>query len=793
MKIFIQQLKKLFICAAALCLTAQTAIVPAVAQTKRAGKKTVSQIEAAAPQTASKFEPIVSETAAPEMTEAWTSGILPAPLPVPSGSADETARRLAQFVAAKNLDSVPALLTALQLSGFFITGRDGAVVLAPPGGKGQGLTINGWEVAAAAKMLGDNRQTTLKDLGDRLRSIPALKNADVSRFIADGLRRQASNTENAFLRFYARFIIELGKNSPQPTDLTAASAPETATIDAVQHLLILRRLYGDVFAAAERRKSGIRTAARVDTLGGGGASFVKASYENAFAPRPAFFERGSPGFSAADSLTAFAATQPSVPCRMDGLAPTVMDAAATVAGVGFGELTGYLESALEGTAAGDAIEKYGKILNIANLLLAYAKFLQTYAALETKITMEDAPPLVRTKNSVAGERKRLKAVVRMNIGNWQMYNCIRTALNVTTGIDFATVNDGPIGGVGVTWHLDQGGAGDVYSNRGGLTGGEQFVGLKQDGAGNRIQNAGTSAGVRGANRVGNATYGKTDDNGAVTILLEGSPQKNAKTARALSVMKTARVRTTVKMKSGDLTGESVDVAGQVLGGVGGLITLPIELLYRMDWASTASLEVPVKDWEDCDGGWYGTITVTRRDQSSYDRQLPPSGYEKGSTNLIERAEITLNGNAPATARIFVDYKQLDETGASGRKCCSVSHSGKCRTEGDYDYRRTARTEAALSRDITLKDSGVFSLHDGAYWFEYSIGTHHAGGKNVFTNKVKNFCSSQNTNDTSESSFEYPLTLIARGEGKLDPDNPDVISGSLTEDDTTVTWNLQRCR
>jgi hypothetical protein len=100
------------------------------------------------------------------MSAVWTSGELPQPLPAPENAGDEYIAVLAQKIAARNDESIPALLTALQLSGFFITDKDGSPLHTPPNGRGQGLPINGWEAASAAKMYGDNRTVKLSDLGD---------------------------------------------------------------------------------------------------------------------------------------------------------------------------------------------------------------------------------------------------------------------------------------------------------------------------------------------------------------------------------------------------------------------------------------------------------------------------------------------------------------------------------------------------------------------------------------------------------------------------------------------------
>jgi hypothetical protein len=530
------------------------------------------------------------------LSAAWQSGELPQPLSLPPGNTDEVATILAKKVAAKNSESVAALLTALQLSGFFVTGKGGKVLLAPPDGKGQGLTINGWEIASMAKMLGDGKTTSLAELSGKLKLLEPFKNIEAGEYFLDGIRANAVNKENPFLRIWARFLIELGKNSPAKYDITAKPKQEQVLLDAVQHLLIMRRLYGDLYALSEKYKQPANGINQVNSsenrFAETGVKFINTRFSKQTARYPQFYE---------EFPSANAQNQQNKPCRMDGDAPTIMDAAATGAGYGFGKLMDYLAEHM-GEGAGAAIGKYTQAANLANIVLAYAKFIQTYAALETKIVVDGKSPLVRTKNSIPGGRKNLRAEVRMNLGNWQMYNCIRTVMNFA-GIDFATLNDGPLGGIGVTWHLDEGGAGDVYNNREGKTGSEQIVGFAQDNA-KRIQDKGKST--------GNLTYDKTDDNGIVSIILEGTPQRNVKVGQVMPIMKNAHVRTTIKMKAGEIKGDMVDVIGQALGGIGGLITMPLELLYRSDWISTAEADIPVKDWEECRGtGWHGAISYTR--------------------------------------------------------------------------------------------------------------------------------------------------------------------------------------
>lgn len=754
-------------------------------------------------------ELLASETNS-TMSSAWKNGVLPKPLPLPAGNTDEVTAILAQKIAAKNEESIPALLTALQLSGFFITDKEGKVFLAPPDGKGQGLTINGWEVASAAKMFGDGRATNLAELGEKLQSIPELKQADVDDFLLEGVRRNADNNRNAFLRIWARFIVELGKNSASKYNILSGASAEHVSLDAIQHLLLMRRLYGDAFALSQKYKPQTTGA---DFRRESEPHFIKAGFS---ANKFSAFQGGENHFRANEFVSnkMLPADEKQIPCRMDGNAPTVMDASATILGVGFGEFTGYLEDAFEGTPTGDNIKKFTKITGIMNILLAYAKFIQTYASLESKIVLEGSPPLVRTKNAVAGERKNLRTEVRVNIGNWQMYNCIRTAMNVTTGIDFATINDGPLSDVGIRWHLDEGGGKDVYSNTGGITGKEQIVGFAQTGS-TRIQDQGTSAGT-GNNAVKDVTYTKTDDKGIARIILEGSPQKNFKGANAVAVTKQAKIRTTIKMKAGEIKGDMVDVAGQAIAGIPGLITMPVELLYRMDWASVASLTVPVRDWEDCEGkGWNGTIEVSYRKTESWTK-VTNKGEHMSDQHHSGTEQYKWYYNYDAIFNVKDSPGEAYEDGgysatlkgkitAEALRVSKHKHSWTTKLNCFPDPTRIAGSNALTiikesgKIDETI-DDGTLRINGGEFKISFLISE--IGGTNVNTTNIKpfGFCMPEMnppTDTTHESSMSFSVEGITI-EGTLDPNNPNQIEGSksYTDDlgnEVVIRWSLRNCR
>lgn len=790
--------------------------------TSRTAKSTPPTTQAPAPKSAEIPFPKPEVSV---MFEPWRSGELPPPLPVPVGNGDEVAAILARKVTAKSNESVPALLTALQMAGFFVTGKDGKVALAPADGKGQGLTVNGWEVASIAKMLGDGRGITLAELDKDLQAVPLLsqlpqKNRNIGVLLLEGVRANAANPSNPYLKSWARFIIELGKSSAKAYDMRAVNDAAEIRLDPIQHLLITRRLYGDLWGHAEKARFQMM---RSRYSSPGGAQFVRASFDpgdaaNSSPALPPFgIETVNP-----ETAAAAQADEKSFPCRMDGNAPTVMDAGATLSGVGWDKLLGYLEDTYQGTPAEAAVKKFGMYQAAANAILAYAKFVQTYAALETRIVAEDADPLVRTKNAVPGGRKRLKAEVRMNIGNWQMYNCVRMVMNTTTGLDFATVNDGPIGDVGVQWGLTEGGAGDRYSNSTGLnSAGEQIVGFAAD-APRRIQDKGVGAGpgTTGA-RTSNLTFTKTDGQGVAENILEGTPQRNAKIGRVTEVRKQARVVTSIKIKAGEMKGDMVDVAGQAIAGIPGLITMPAELLYRTSWAASGALVVPVVDWEECQGGWSGTISITRRKTDSWKQDGEKKGvrtttasastlrtYKYDGTINIKNAVAVSSGGYTATNKT-VSALNIALKGESNATSEIVWEDEKTSYYHDScGQRMTKRTLHTKSRQEQsgigrgLAEGNLFvDLVSNRYRFNIVIPA--LAGKDTRTDlrEPSGYCSPEHNKaetSTRESSIEIGYMPIEIDDGVLNPKNPNLIDGSRSFTDPSgeeieIRWSLRNCR
>ena len=651
---------------------------------------------------------------AQSLSTAFNTGQLPQPARKPQGKPDELAAALAKSLAARDEQSMPALLTALMTAGVGIRDSDGAVTQTVE--PGQGLIFEAWEIASMAKMYGERRTVELSELSDGLRSVPELKQAPFEKIIIDGIRKQATSAHPE-LRFWARFIVELGLQSDEPYDLLRTDTDKKIRIDAIQSALILRRLSGDIYALGKRSQLAVN----------------------------------NPG-----SKLHFAHAPQSQPCRQSDMEATINDIRATALTSAFGGLLSWVESRIG--SSGDLVKAYGKFMNVANILLAYAKFIATYAALETEITIAN-PPLVRVTRAGSGESRQLTAKVSMNIGKWQQVNCFRWLLNAGTGLDFNLMNDGPLEGVGVNWLIVGGGFADAYHS-GDLS--QQIVQFK--GSGPRIQDAGTYAGIpgKGGTPVGNLTETKTDGQGNARIILEGANRRNYIPKPHVPVMKNAVVMTTVKLKGGDIKGDAVDVAGHLLGG---LLTLPAELLYRTAWASTARIEVPVKDFETCDGGWFGTVTYVEHREDKLGK------YETASRNHLETIEVK---GTTGTSQGKVDTKQIYEVQSPGPRSCGLN------------FRRhfiTGSEQRKADVRVLLDGTGGYKLFVNVPLME------------VTQRSEISACGHGNKEDMTltETHKSYGLA-VNNVEGKLDPENPVEISGSFeVHEHATLKWNLRRCQ
>ncbi len=351
----------------------------------------------------------------PSQPSQWASNVglpmdpLPEPMPAPSEDPDATAGTLAQLVLGGGPEALPALLTALSRSGFAVYGPDGQIAVRPAG-SAEGLFFEAWQVRSMVGGAGRHKHVSvpLSWLDEGLKvAIPALKGEPVAERLVDGVV-QSAQSDDPSVRFWARFVIELGKQSQTYAayDLAARPASDAVRLDVIQFALIARRLEADLGTAP--RAPAAQTARRSGWL-------------------------SMPVVYAAEPCT------PSGPPPRDHASRTV-----------FQQLMHWF------TTPGRAINSLVSD-SIANLM-DYAMLTLMMSALKVDVEMESAPPLRRTKTTTAGEPKKIKSVVTLDGTPLEWANCYRAWLN-SHGRELRSYprSNGPVPNVAVDFDLHDAG------------------------------------------------------------------------------------------------------------------------------------------------------------------------------------------------------------------------------------------------------------------------------------------------------------------------------------------------
>ena len=529
---------------------------------------------------------------------------LPSPAAAPAGDRIAAATSLAEQVRGGGERGAAALLTALRLSGIGVRGANGEMIVDPVRPY-QGTIINAWEIRPLVALARRERTVLipLEELALLVRTVaPPTRDVAIEAQLIDGIRHHATDSASA-LNFWANFVAALGDDdaafgAPAPG---TAGEEERVVLNGLQASLLMRRLATDILVRANPPQASSPLLAPLRWL----------------APRPLY-----------------AAASPAQ-CQLTETGQTIMDltafgSGAVVGGVKVGDLGfgGLMEAIFgEGTKAADRASLTGKV---AAAFLGYAQFIMTYLAVDAEITL-DQPPLPRTREPgpQTGETRNLVAVITMNTGDEQAVNCFRMMFN-SVGLDFSLPQGGPAKGAMVAWRGIEGFDQAAEALHRGPEAIVQFV----DDPANRIQNSASPQTSRNA-----IINQKADDNGTVRITVEGRGQKKPLPRDVGRVAKQATVGIQVALKGADLFGDVKDAASAGMAGAAGLVTLPLDLLYRMKWFSAAQLTFPVLDW-GAGKGWSGTVDVVLRTAGAGDEPMVPGSTYKETRATRIRFDFT---------------------------------------------------------------------------------------------------------------------------------------------------------
>jgi hypothetical protein len=687
---------------------------------------------------------------------------LPAPAEYGGPPTDGMAAAMAKQISDYDKDNLPLLITMLQRAGFYIIDTQQKVLYQPTTGTGTGLAFYDFEVAGMYKLSRRGAYSSVEKMAGVIgKDTPNLPPSKIATTVLGDLRAAYTSTK-PLVRFWARLIVELGRNAEAPVDLMTAS-PAQAALNVIQVSLWERRLIGDMVVIAQKQSTG---------------KVLSPRREKPFEFLPASYGIVAP------------------PCETGNIEGLILDGSALAITTGHGEFMKLIESTLS-EAGKETFGKVATALGIVNMVLAWAKLVAAVMTLKGEIKIADPMPLVRTKNAVPGETRLMTARVWAEVGNLQVLNCVRLALNTASGLDFNMPSDGPLSDRDIGWYIT--GDSSFYGQGSSKTGKfDNFVNLEApDGVAER-----------------NPQKQISDDNGESKMNLVGGPKiPTVINKPVVPVRKKAGVMISVALKSPrDKAQNALDIGGGALGialsGPIAIISLLPEIGFRMP-LTPARITVPVKDWQLCTSDWAGTINMTRKLTRT---EAIKTSSRTGTRKITEsmEADFILNPRhrdvaeaipppKPADVHIKIDNTDIFEGVGEADVCCSLQSSKdpKARIRDVKEFHSDRFTTSHVA--IDLSERLLLDIRPGSLGPDALKGTQH----NAFT-VSESACpvdEDQNSEETFETtgfafipSLENTKTgrrLLNQGESLeelwgresfTDPSGADIL----------IIWSLARC-
>lgn len=622
----------------------------------------------------SKFDPDKTNEGKPDdSSNDFAASGLPAPKDFGGAPNDALAAALAKEITNYDEDKLPLLITTLQRAGFFIINDKQKVLYQPTTGTGMGLAFYDFEVVGMYKLSRRGIVSSVEKFAANMgKDTPELPPARIAELMMQDLKASANST-NKLVRFWARLIIEIGKKSPQPVDLLSANSPD-APINIIQASLWERRLIGDIVAFAQRDSAQVRPfqPRKKDV------SFVNTNFSPEFMPAP---------------------------CQTNDIESLIMDGSSLGITTGHGKLLEQIAEISSPKTAG-TLGKVSAGLGYANIVLSWAKLVAALMTLKGEMKIAEPMPLERTKNNVEGQTRLMTGRVWAEVGNLQYLNCVRLAINASSGLDFSMPSDGPLTGRDISWELT--GAASFSGQGSSKTGKfDNFVNLKAP---------------DGANR--DPMKQITDDNGESKMNLVGAPKiPTVINKPVVPIRKKATVKIAVALKSSrDKAQNFLDIGGATLGvAMGGplsiLGSLP-EIGFRLKW-DIRNLTVPVKDWELCTEDWGGTVSYKRTYQQSF---VVKTSSRTGTRTVNEKSEVIWNMNPrkrdmpfdtppiPADVSIRVDNSDIFEGRGEADVCCSNKEAKDAGARIREAITLTVNNETKAHLKVELTKNFLLSLN-----------------------------------------------------------------------------------
>jgi hypothetical protein len=303
----------------------------------------------------------------------------------------------------------------------------------------------------------------------------------------------------------------------------------------------------------------------------------------------------------------------------------------------------------------------------------------------------------------------------------------------------------------------------------------------------------------------------TGDDGKLQVGVEGRGQLRSFGESASRVGKSARVRLDVALRGADLFGDVQEATGTAASGLVGLLTVPISMLYRAQWASVGHYTFPVTDWREGPGRWTGTITQTDTEITLTSSEGPDGGHT-GQTTNTEIVEITITDTTSEELSGGIGVRATLQARASGKASKQSTGSGwGTKGCGSQNLRLTSSSRSVSSGsgqgdasiEVSLGDDGAYVVFASTAGVKMTM----TGENSSVAQRVGSYCRIE---DHSETWAHVPHeATLASGSvgvmGRVDLRTPYILQGTKSLEipaeridsqttrrkSLTTTWNLRR--
>ncbi len=707
---------------------------------------------------------------------------LPQPKIIGENPSDKLAAELARDISKYDDDSLPTLMGTLQKARFYIIDENQKELYRPIYGDGIELAFFDFEVVGMLQASKSGLVTTIAKMAEVIASNND-KDGLPANLIAKSLLAEINSnlkSKDERKRFLASLIVELGKASAKPIDLTTVT-PENAAINVIQASLIERIFLGDLVSEYTKLTDGTSFNYNKFTQP---VSFVNA----------AFVRNTNRPFDGCDAITDTTSV-----IKAGRTATKVVERLEF-----FRELLGMgknsdISDALKSRDIKNVFKNYASGISIFNLGMAYVKYFAALLNVKGDISVQSPIPLIRTKNRITGETRNLKAKFSIDFDpkKTTTLNCIGSALEAASGVKFSVPKGGLMKDKPLRW--------EIIPPQGSED--SRFIALRD------YYDLTYLESIDGKGQI----FQRTDANGENSIRLVGKPQKTDLSSQALvPVPKQVRVRANIALERMDFGTDAPKI------GKFTLVKSPTEFVLGLLEAvpeiaskgknNSVTINVPVRDWQPCSDDWGGFVNV-KRDYSKTvvikaSKRSNGNSTGDGVRTIIERdeADITLNPRTPEEILRKIDRKTVIVVGKGEHSDISrLNREGDpCCGKAEGSWKTKVQEGKIDTYDSIIKDPFRFSVRpterDYSLSFEYN-SFNFPGHRREFK-EVDSDCEidrDESSDTTEDANINFSPSLIpgrygervVNSEGELMFGTKEITAGDGAK--LVWKWALARCQ